>query len=528
MRIFLPIPLLLLILLISCQPTASEKSVGSQLEDNDQLSTLVDLLDPAKAPFYFGLASGDPLPDAVILWTKVLPDSSGPIEVRWEVAADSLFSEIRQKGTTRAVPENGYTVKIDVKGLSPNTSYYYRFSALGRRSPVGRTRTAPEIGSPVDSIRLAVVSCSNYEAGYFNAYRALARERDLAAVLHLGDYIYEYAVGVYGDTSLGRTHLPSHEIVSLDDYRIRYGQYRLDEDLQEVHRLHPFITIWDDHEITNNAYVAGAQNHQPGEGNYEDRKAAARQAYYEWLPVRDKLSGELYRQLSFGLLADLFMLDERLAGRTSQADSLSQPGFADSTRTMLGKEQRQWLLGNLAASEAQWKIIGNQVIFSDLNFEGIIPGWQINLDAWDGYPFEKKQILNFLEQNSIENTIFVTGDSHCSWAFEVPAGQQAYRERGSEAALAVEFGATSITSSNYDERVGMDTVAMLTNMYRAPERNPHLKYVDLAQHGFLLLKLTQEKATAEWHYVSTIREARAKTSVGKRFSVKTGSHQLVE
>jgi alkaline phosphatase D len=511
------------LLFLSCTP-GIQNDEQKRSSTSDIFSQLERYYNPALAPFYFGLASGDPLSDAVIIWTRVESDQKVPVV--WEMATDSLFENVVTQGEVTALPEKGYTVKVDVKGLQPATTYFYRFKALGEYSPVGRTRTTPGSGDSPESLALAVVSCSNYEAGYFNAYKAISGLQDLSAVLHLGDYIYEYATGVYGDTSLGRKHLPSHEIVSLEDYRTRYAQYRLDEDLQEAHRLHPFITIWDDHEITNNAHIDGAQNHQPGEGDYQSRKAAARQAYYEWLPIREEDRNKLYRSFSLGQLADLIMLDERLAGRTAQADSLDQPGFGDASRTMLGEEQRRWFMDQLASSSAKWKIIGNQVIFSDLNFEGIIPGWRINLDAWDGYPNEKKSILSFLEKEEIENVVFVTGDSHCSWAFEVPSTVEAYREKNSEAARAVEFGVTSISSSNYDERVGMDTVRALTQLYLSPERNPHLKYVDLAQHGFLLLRLNEEQASGEWHYVSTIRERNPASFVGKRLSVDAGTDQL--
>ncbi|MEO1261911.1 MAG: alkaline phosphatase D family protein [Bacteroidota bacterium] len=465
-------------------------------------------------PFYHGVASGDPLPNAVIIWTRVTPSAVQEVEVSWEVALDQDFKQVVQSGKTNTDESKDYTVKVDVTGLQPNTVYHYHFKAFGNKSMTGRTKTLPT--NDPGQVQLAIVSCSNYEAGYFNALGRIAERSDLDAVLHLGDYIYEYGVGGYGDTALSRKNLPTQEIVSISDYRTRYALYRLDPDFQKAHQRHPFITIWDDHEITNNSYVDGAQNHQPEEeGDYNVRKSVARQAYYEWLPIREKK--ELYRKFEYGNLVDLLMLDERLAGRQMQADSINTPAYRDSTRTMLGDVQVDWFLQNLKESEAVWKVVGNQVIFSDLSFEKIFPNRPKNMDAWDGYPFEKKKIIDFLKDGGIQNTIWVTGDTHCSWAFETPTSIEGYLADSVAAVVAVEFGTTSISSSNYDERTSMDTVKMVEGLYL--QDNPHLKYVDLSQHGYLLLTLTPEAATAEWWYVDTIKEPSSAESLAQRLQV---------
>lgn len=394
------VSLLLLIGLFACN---NEPNYPPLVENTAELRD--DLL----APFFHGVASGDPLPSGVVLWTRVTPDTQLPeVEVGWEIAKDDAFQEVALSGKVTTGPDKDYTVKVDIsEGLEAGTQYYYRFRALDGTSMTGKTMTAPQLA---ESLRFAVVSCSNYEFGYFNAYARIAEEKNLSAVIHLGDYIYEYGPGRYGDTTIGRINIPAHEIISLQDYRDRYAQYRLDPDLRAVHASHPFINIWDDHEITNNSYKEGAENHQPDEGDYETRKAIARQVYYEWLPIRD--GDAHYRSFSFGDLADLIMLDERLAGRTKQADSLTDVSLQSEERSMLGQEQLAWFQQQLRGSNARWKLIGNQVIFSYLDWG--FPTFSINLDAWDGYPIEQQAIADFIEGNKIENLIFLTGDTHSS------------------------------------------------------------------------------------------------------------------
>ncbi len=477
-------------------------------------------------PFYHGVASGDPLSERVIIWTRVTPETEGEVVVNWQVAVDSTMSQVVQSGTFTTGPARDYTVKVDVAGLEPSRHYYYRFEALGSNSVVGRTKTAPSGGA--GQVKFAVVSCSNFEAGYFNAFNRIANRDAIDAVLHLGDYIYEYEPGRYGDISLGRLHLPAKEIVTLEDYRTRYSQYRLDPDFQLVHQRHPFITIWDDHEIANNSYVTGAQNHQPEtEGDYQARKAAARQAYYEWLPLREDGQEHLYRHIPYGDLVDVLMLDERLAGRTEQAESLEQPGFASQERSMLGREQLEWFTGQLKSSGATWKVIGNQVIFSDFDASVANPGTPRNLDAWDGYPAEKSYLINFIRDNDIQNVVFVSGDTHSSWAFEVPESIEAYKA-DSTATVAVEFGTTSITSANSDEGRPLSEVLMAEKYFTEPRYNPQLKFVNLHDHGYLLLTLLPEEAVAEWWYVDDLKTRNQAEHLGKIMRVKAGTHELDE
>jgi alkaline phosphatase D len=297
-------------------------------QSNKELSSKTKLFEPVAAlyrselkPFYHGVASGDPLADRVILWTRVTPeDSVSKISVRWEISENENFNPILKSDTTSTTPLRDYTVKIDVDGLQHSKHYYYRFEALGATSMTGRTKTLSQ--NPSDSLKFAVVSCANWEFGYFNAYSRIAA-REVDAVIHLGDYIYEYKTGGYGNKNSDRKNLPPHEIVSLQDYRTRYSQYHLDDGLRDVRVKHPFITIWDDHEVANDVYSGGAQNHQPEEGDFYARKQAAKQAYYEWIPIRE--GGKHYRSFTFGNVAELIMLDERLEGRVKPLDSVGRP-----------------------------------------------------------------------------------------------------------------------------------------------------------------------------------------------------------
>ena len=478
----------------------------------------------SQAPFYHGVASGDPLNDAVIIWTRVTPEYAGDIQGTWSVSKNNNLREVLKSGEFITNVDQDYTVKVDVQGLEPDTYYYYQFEALGKKSPIGRTKTVAK--DQVDQVQFAIVSCSNYEAGYFNAFGRVAELEDIDAVLHLGDYIYEYEVGRYGDTTLGRLHLPNKEIVELQDYRTRYSLYRLDEDFQKAHQMHPFITIWDDHEITNNSYQTGAQNHQPEEGDYNIRKSFAKQAYYEWLPIRENEGQHLYRSIQYGSLVDLIMLDERLAGRSPQVDSITQANFRSPDRSMLGKAQLNWFKEQLNNSQAQWKVIGNQVIFSKLDISAL--GWRgvINTDAWDGYPAEQEEIINFLKNNEVGNVIFVTGDTHRAWAFEVPESIETYK-KDTTATVAVEFGATSITSANTDESVSVDTVLMIEKRSMDPNYNPHMKYNNQRDHGYILLSINPEKAVAQFKVVETIKTKSSREKVDQVVSVKSGSHDLV-
>ncbi len=506
MRLF--VILLATLCLSACQP---KKEIAIKWKE-----AVASHFDAALRPFYHGVASGDPLPDRVIIWTRVTPeDSLASIDVKWELAEDASFSSVYKSDSITTSPARDYSVKIDVDGLKPGQVYFYRFTALGRASIVGRTKTTPVDAQ--DSLKFAVVSCANWEWGYFNPYDKIADRPVLDAVLHLGDYIYEYGKGRYGDTTIGRINIPPYEIVSLKDYRTRHSLYRLDKGLRRIHQQHPFISIWDDHEVANNSTVTGAQNHQPEEGDYQARKAAARQTYYEWMPIRE--SSELYRSYSFGPLADVIMLDERLAGRDPEITDINNPDLKKEDRTMLGATQLAWFEDQLKSSKATWKLIGNQVIFSDMYLEAVYPKMPRNLDSWDGFPVEKKKIIDFIAQNKIKDIIITAGDTHASWAIEAAVDvKNAYKP------FAVEFGTTSVSSGNGNERKPDDTVKLAEQALI--KQNPHVKYVNDRDHGYLLLTLYPTKTKAEWFYVESLRTPETKEYLAKKYEVEKGSTKL--
>lgn len=339
------------------------------------------------AAFTHGVASGDPLTERVILWTRATPASGGSLSVSWEVASDDAFSNVISHGETTTDAARDYTVKVDATGLKAGAAYFYRFKAGGAVSPTGKTRTLPQ--GEVSEVKLAVFSCANYPAGLFHVYAEAAKRNDLFAALHLGDYIYEYGAGAdqYASADaekLGRVSAPTHELLNLNDYRQRYAQYRSDQNLQALHAKLPFVCIWDDHEVANDAWKDGAENHTPTtEGDFALRRAAAVKAWREWLPVREQDSAnplQIYRSFDFGSLLSLHMLDTRLVGRDRQLDYanyidpatgvFNSSGFAaamaDPSRQLLGAEQTIWLQSQLAASTATWQVLGQQVLMGKM------------------------------------------------------------------------------------------------------------------------------------------------------------------
>lgn len=497
-------------------------------------------LNPAWAPFYHGVASGDPLADRVIIWTRVTPDdlSSPSIEVDWKVATDPDLSNVIQSGTAEAALAKDYTVKVDVTGLQAGTTYYYGFSALGGHSLTGRTKTIP-LGA-VDHLKFAVLSCANFQSGYFNAYRRIAELNDLDAVIYLGDYFYEWAEGGDPDLVTARPIEPKTELISLEDYRLRYSTHHLDSCLARAHQQHPFIAIWDDHEFSNNVWTGGAGGHDPAtEGNWEDRKAAARQAYFEWMPIRDNEDQSIHRSFRYGNLVDLIMLDTRLEGREEPVENALDPALQDPDRTILGTDQKAWFKEQLQSSTATWKLVGNQVIFSKFNagwltllvpFQSFYEFESLFLDSWQGFPAERQEIFDFINDNDIQNVVFATGDIHIGIGFEVVADpnsfelvdtgnlqnipiytpSEAYDPTTGEGALAIEFVTPSITTSNFDEIFGEFAASVIPNFLNQDittvtgvevgNPNPHLKYADLTRHGYYILDVKPDSVQANWYY----------------------------
>ncbi len=466
--------------------------------------------DPALAPFYHGVASGDALTDRVILWTRVTPDAPGTLTVEWLIATDTLFTDIVNSGTTTTDSTKDYTVKVDATGLQPDTWYYYIFKHEGENSLIGRTKTLP-VGDNT-RIRIAVASCASIGSGdYFNAYLSIARRNDIHAVVHLGDYMYEYAGG--GVTGTGIPILPNTETTTLDKYRQRYATYRLDPYLRQLHQQYPFYTVWDDHEAANNAWWGGAENHSSGEGDWQVRKQAAKQANFEWLPRREQAPGDytIYQTFNIGNLADLIMLDTRLEGRDEQASNSA--GYQDTNRTILGTTQRDWLLDELSNSQAKWRIIGQQVMFAPLI------ATTFTNDMWDGYEGDRNRIINHVMNNDIDNVVVLTGDIHSSWANDVPDPDANYNAGTGAGSAFVEFICSSITSGSSSLNLNAQVVQLLA---------PHVKYLDLTKRGYLILDIDSNRAQSDWTYVSNIDNAVFTESTPVSWYVNKGERHLRE
>ncbi len=484
------------------------------------------------AYFAHGVASGDPRPTSVVIWTRVTPTTaskpgsgSGPtVTVYWSISTNAGFTNVVRTGKVSTSPARDHTVKVDVTGLKAATTYYYRFSYGSHRSDAGRTRTAPADTSSPANLRFGVVSCANLQAGWFSAYRHLAARNDLHAVLFLGDYLYEYGPGEYGygqsDLDI-RTHEPAHEILSLADYRKRHAQYKRDADLQALHAKYAFIATWDDHEIADDTWKGGAVNHTPDEGSFSARRAASHKAYDEWMPVR--LSGTaalgdgdtIYRRLRFGDLVEISLLDLRTY-RDKQLAAQVDPEEADPARTITGRAQMDFLKTSLTRQVAQWKLVGNPVMISPVTFAGIprdliqpvndtaglLPpeGVPYNVDQWDGYTDDRREVFEHLRDHGVTDALFVTGDIHSGWACDLPADKATYLTTRNT--VGVEFVATSVTSNNLKDITG--TPARTTSV--AVEEvlktnNPHIKYIDFDDHGFSILDITAKRAQMDWFII---------------------------
>jgi alkaline phosphatase D len=512
----------------------------------------------SKGAFQHGIASGDPTQTSVLIWTRVTPEVEGPMSVAWGVARDSGFKDVVKRGTFNTGPERDYTVKVDVQGLEPGQLYYYWFSVGRTSSPGGATRTLPATG--VSDYRMAVVSCSNWPFGYFNAYREIAKrgtQGQLDAVIHLGDYIYEYSINGYGSAigkELGRNHVPEHEIITLADYRQRHAQYKSDPDLQAAHAVAPWFCTWDDHESTNNSYRTGAENHQADtEGDWSVRKAVAVQAYLEWMPVRDPEAGKareaIWRKFEIGDLATLFLLESRLVGRGEDitygeiylAADVDRPAIvdrikariSDPNRTMLGFEQEAWLADGLkqsAAAGKKWQVLGNQVTMAKVQMPDLqrhltpeqyatVPqgakrsystarwGLEWNPDAWSGFPQARERLYQAAKAANAR-LVTLTGDTHTAWANELhdASGQK----RG------VEFGCTSVTSNGAGDSLPLQELNWLM-----PEANDEVVYYNAFSKGFTVLTLTADQVEAEFVKVSTVRSRDYYASTDAKFLART-------
>jgi alkaline phosphatase D len=482
--------------------------------------------------FKHGVASGDPLHDRVVLWTRVTPKRvNDTLLVKWRVARDARMKREECHGAVWTDASRDFTVKVDADRLEPNRTYYYQFEVHGARSPIGRTKTLPLFHAR--SLRFAVASCSNYPYGFFQVYRRIAEHADLDFVVHLGDYIYEYANGQYGDgASIGRLVAPDHEIVSLQDYRLRHATYKSDSDLQEAHRQHPFITVWDDHESANDSWHGGAENHNPelGEGEWELRKRGAIRAYFEWMPIREfpyRPKSSIYRAFRYGNLAEIDMLDTRLYGRDHQAAAPTDTAVLnDPTRQLLGAEQEAWLFNRLYHSQSQgvqWRVLGQQVMMAQLSASR--GASVLNVDQWDGYAPARERLYRHITDTNIDNVVVLTGDIHSSWGSDLapnPFDASQYDPATGRGAVGVELVTPGVTSPGIEDPVeAAQTAAGLQFL------SPHMKFIELNKRGYVVVDIDRERMQSEWWHVPTIRERTNAQSLAARLASASGTNHLV-
>ena len=543
---------------------------GDDTDSNTQPNTQVQ--------FLHGVASGDPLQTQVIIWTRVTPaDSSARLEVQWEVAKDAEFKHITATGKVLTTAAQDFTVKVDVTGLAAGQVYFYRFKSASTYSTTGQTKT---LAAQVQSVQFAVCSCSNYPAGYFHVYKEMAKQ-DVDVVIHLGDYIYEYGMGGYATEEavvMGRTLADDNnaEIIRLDDYRKRYALYRLDQDLQVAHQRHPFIVIWDDHELANDTWEKGAENHQSDtEGDFLERKLAALAAYFEWMPIRpiDDQHIKIYRQFDFGTLVQLTMLDTRIIARNVQLDYANymtatgldiakfQADLINPARSLMGVEQRNWLLQKLQQSTATWNVLGQQILMSkmfvpaellmslaeitagnpspetlskittqitelleikarmDAGDPTVTPEEKArlavtapyNLDAWDGYFAEREILYGTLAQLK-KKVVVLAGDTHNAWASDLSSKDGVL--------VGVELATSSVSSPGLEKYLSIPMQQLQAFEFAFTSLIDELNYCNLNQRGYLKVHFTAEQVQADWIFVDTIKN--------KEYIVdETRSHQVI-
>ncbi|WP_151956166.1 alkaline phosphatase D family protein [Acinetobacter guillouiae] len=531
-----------------------------------------------KVEFLHGVASGDPLKDRVILWTRITPqDTSLRLEVVWEIATDDKFTQVINTGKVQTASAQDFTVKVDADKLKSGQTYYYRFKFGSVISPVGRTKTLPETTS---SVQFAVCSCSNYPAGYFYVYKEMAKQ-EVDAIIHLGDYIYEYGKDGYATeeaVKLGRTLAADNdkEIIKLDDYRKRYALYHTDSDLQAAHARHPFIVIWDDHELANDTWKDGAENHQANEGNFLDRKLAALQAYFEWMPIRPVSATDhlnIYRQFDFGSLVQLTMLDTRILARDKQLDYANymtasgldiakfQTDLTSTTRTLMGYTQREWLQKKLAQSTATWNVLGQQVLMAKmlipaellLSLSAITSGnvtaetlakmnqqiielvtLKVRLKSGDPTltaaekarvttvaPYNldawdgyyaEREILYGTLKTLNKKVVVLAGDTHNAWSADL------HTQAGDF--VGVELATSSVSSPGMEKYLSIPLAQLQQFEMAFTTLIDELNYTNLNQRGYLKVSFTAQQVQADWVFVNSIKE--------KTYTVDTArAHQVV-
>ncbi len=469
-------------------------------------------------PFSLGVASGDPTADSVVLWTRlakeVLEDigsQNDVLEIRWEIAANESFSQIVRTGTIASSPELGHSAHAEVRGLEPDSEYYFRWHIGDATSPIGRTKTAAAPNSDNQRFEFAFASCQQYEHGFYTAYQHMAQER-LDLIVHLGDYIYERSWG----QNLVRAH-EGPEILTLDDYRARYNTYKSDPDLLAAHASAPWAVTWDDHEVDNNYAAEIAEDDQTPEQLLR-RRAAAYQAFYEFMPIRLPVGRQgpnmpIHRRLRFGKLMEMSVLDTRQY-RSDQAcgdgRKLSCAEHQDTSRTLLGAAQKDWLYNSLATTDATWNVLAQQIMMASLRSRDENGNELWPMDIWDGYPYERNELLHYMDEVGTPNPVVLTGDIHSNWAADLKLDfdNQNSKTVGSE------FVGTSITSGGDGSDMTDYGSGLLSN-------NPHVKFYN-AQRGYVKATLTPTEWLSEYKVLDKVTEAGAPINTRKRFVVESG------
>ncbi|MBI3230693.1 MAG: alkaline phosphatase D family protein [Burkholderiales bacterium] len=542
-------------------------------------------LSPTAFSFLHGVASGDPWQDRVILWTRVTPgenvvvDDNTTLWVQWQVAHDRQMQQIVTSGSVLTGAGQDFTVKVDAAGLQPGQEYFYRFtlapeggaSVAARHSIVGRTKTLP--ADDVEKVRLAVFTCSNYPAGYFNVFADAAKQGGFDVALHLGDYIYEYEADGYAcdlAQKLGRVSQPENILLDLDDYRTRYAQYRSDPDLQALHAQVPFICVWDDHEFADDTWRDGSADHNSlMQGPFSLRRAAAMQAYHEWLPIRTAEIDKIYRSFNFGQVLSLYMLDTRVVGRDQQLQFSSycnSDGKLDLAslrrdahspqRQMLGKEQFAWLEQEVEKSSARWQVLGQQVLMARMEFPLPVALGKVDrfsyaaacvrsreanavaddeillarekawlsaprvpcyLDSWDGYQAERERVFSLM-QKLHKNLVVLAGDTHNAWAADL----QDHTGR----AVGVEFAAPSVSSPglecSYPEIAPQKVANAMCDMI------PALRYAQTSLRGYMIIEADSEEVRCDWRFVDTVHHRNFQAETKHRMRVIAGQRKLTD
>ena len=504
--------------------------------------------------FHHGVASGDPLNDRVILWTRVTPQQAGPIEVMLEVSENKNFSSIIFSKKLQTSSLSDYTIKYDFlakRYCDSDRGFFYRFRAGNAISEIGKSKTFSE---NTIAAKIGIFSCSNFPAGYFNAYQAAAEKNDLDLWLHLGDYLYEYPMGGYATDKaekLKRVPEPLHEMVTLSDYRLRHAQYKKDQSSKALHKQAPLIAVWDDHEFSNDAWKHGAENHSEdgSEGDFYARRSAAIKAYYEWMPIREQQNKRrIFREFKIGKLIHLIMLDTRQFGRDKQIqpkDYLTKSGFNQAKfyndlnsdkRRLLGTEQLDWIESRIINSSAVWTIFGQQVLMAKLKFPDIskmlkskeIPsflkpylkflglGIPSNLDAWDGYPAERNKLYKLMS-NAKKGFVSLAGDTHNSWVSEL--------KDKSGIKVGVELGAPSVTSPGITDILNLDEKKFVESIVKI---NSELQWMDPSNRGYLSLNCMEDKIIASFNYIKELEEINSDISSSKSFVLHREGLELEE